>query len=143
MLAKSKVVAPIDGVVVTRNVDVGDTVDTTQPLFEVVDLTRLRVEAEVDELYAGNLATGLTTTLGAEGFTGQSWSGSVEEIGDVVGPRRAAPADPSRPRDVGVLSVWVSLPSSHPLRLGQRVTVQFGARGSVALESDGAQQVLR
>lgn len=41
------VVAPLDGVVVLRTHDVGETVSTTQPLFRILDLSRVRVQVAV------------------------------------------------------------------------------------------------
>src|SRR5262249_37204645 len=47
--AKSRIVAPIDGVVIARYADPGETVNPAAPLVTIADLSRLRVEAEVDE----------------------------------------------------------------------------------------------
>ena len=41
------ILAPLDGVVVLRSRDVGETVSTTQPLFRILDLSRVRVQVAV------------------------------------------------------------------------------------------------
>ncbi len=122
---KTTVVAPIDGTVVARTVEVGETLAVGAALFEIADLSKLRVEAEVDEFYVGHVSVGAAVEITAEAFVGQVWNAQIEEIGDAVVPRRLRPLDPSRPGDVGVLQVWVSLPPGTPLKLGQRV--QIGA----------------
>src|SRR5262249_8054777 len=44
-LAKTRITAPIDGVVITRRVQGGETVDAGDPLVELADLRRVRIEA--------------------------------------------------------------------------------------------------
>jgi RND family efflux transporter MFP subunit len=65
--AFANIVAPFDGVVTARNVDVGslvraDGVDTP-PLFTVADIHQMRVYVPVPETYAANLKDGLKATL--------------------------------------------------------------------------------
>ena len=137
VLEKLNVVAPIDGTVTARTVEPGETVGVGTPLFEVADLGQLRVQAEVDEFYVGQIAMGMGAEVTAEGLRDQAWSGSVKEIGDLVIPRTLKTLDPSRPSDVGVLQVWISLPNGHPLKLGQRIQVTFhqGGQGGPLLGS--------
>lgn len=125
LLAKSRIVAPIDGIVVSRTVHPSETVAPGAPLFVVADLSERRVEAEVDEYDVGRVALGGSADVSADGFPGQRWQGAVEEIASAVGPRRLRPQDPSRPTDASVLPVKISLPADTPLKLGQRVTVTF------------------
>ena len=54
--AKYRITAPIDGVVIARHVDPGETVTPGSPLVTIVDLSRLRVEAEVDEFDIAGVA---------------------------------------------------------------------------------------
>lgn len=125
MLEQTRVLAPIDGVVVMRAIEERETVAPGTPLFTVVDLSKLRVEAEVDEFDVGRVAVGSAAIVSADGFDGQSWRGQVEEIPDVVMPRRLRPLDPSRPTDTAVLLAKVSLPEGSPLKLGQRVRLEL------------------
>jgi membrane fusion protein (multidrug efflux system) len=65
--AFSNIVAPFDGVVTARNVDVGslvraDGVDTP-PLFTVADIHQMRVYVPVPETYAASLKDGMKATL--------------------------------------------------------------------------------
>jgi RND family efflux transporter MFP subunit len=95
-VAYSRVVAPFDGVVVERHVEVGDTAAPGMPLFVVEDTSRMKIEAQVPE-----------TTL-----RGRSVGDPVEIEVDAagVGLRRAAlseilpAADPrSRTRSIRAL----------------------------------------
>lgn len=124
-LAKSRVVAPRPGVVTLRTVDAGETVETGQQLFVIADLARLRVEAEADEADAPLLRVGAPATVTAQGWTGQSWEGRVEEVGDAVTPRRLKPQDPSRPTDTRILAVKVAFVEKTPLKLGATVELRI------------------
>lgn len=126
VLAKTRIVSPIDGVVITRSVDAGEHVEAGDPLLTVADLKRTRIEAEVDEFDAGRVDLGSPVTVTAEGFASQSWKGTVEEIPDAVVGRRLKPQDPGRPSDTRVLLVKVALAEATPLKLGQRVEVEIG-----------------
>lgn len=123
VLAKSRITAPIDGAVIARTVDAGEHVEAGDPLVTVADLKRTRIEAEVDEFDAGRVALGSKVKVTAEGYDGQSWPGTIEEIPDAVVGRRLKPQDPGRPSDTRVLLVKVALEGETPLKLGQRVEV--------------------
>ena len=130
VLAKTRIVSPIDGVVIARSVEVGQAVESGTPLVTVADLTRTRIEAEVDEFDAARIALGAGVTVSAEGFDGRAWRGRVEEIPDAVVARRLKPEDPGRPSDTRVLLVKVALLEPTPLRLGQRVELEIGTAGA-------------
>jgi multidrug resistance efflux pump len=123
LLAKTRIVAPIAGLVVTRSAHPGETLTVGSPIVKLVDLNRIRVEAEVDEYDVGKIALGTTCQIRAEGYLGETWTGTVEEIPAEVVPRRIRPEDPSRPADTRVVTVKVALDQPIPLKLGQRVYV--------------------
>ena len=124
ILDKARIVAPIDGVVLLRQVEAGESVDKGAKLFTLADLSKVRVEAEVDEFDIGSLKVGSEVEVMAEGFP-KSWKGRVEEIPDSVGPRKLKPQDPGKPADTRVLLVKVALGEPTPLKLGQRVEVSL------------------
>ncbi len=124
-LAKTRIVAPIDGVVTQRHVNAGETIEIAARVVTVADLQRVRIEAEVDEFDTGRIALGAGVTITAEGFPNASWVGTVEEIPDEVVPRRIRPEDPGRPIDARVLPVKIAFGEATPLKLGQRVEVQI------------------
>ncbi len=52
------VLAPMDGIVVSRSHDAGETVSTAQPLFRILDLSRVVVQVEVEPRQLAGLALG-------------------------------------------------------------------------------------
>jgi|SRR5947209_3545487 len=136
--AKSRVVSPIDGVVTSRFAQPGETVAVAAPLVTVVDLSRLRIEAEVDEYDIAHCRIGSPVTIRVEGYPGRSWRGVVEEIADILTSRRIRPEDPGRPTDTRVLPVRVAFREPNPLKMGQRVEVEIGiGREGSATEDAG------
>lgn len=125
VVAKSKIVAPIDGVVLVRHAEAGETVAPGAQLVTIADLSRTRIEAEIDEYDVGRVKLGAPATIRAEGLDGQTWQGKVEEIPDSVTPRRLKPQDPARPTDTRVLRVKIALSDATPLKLGQRVEIEL------------------
>ena len=126
-IAKTRIVAPISGVVIARLVNEGETVSPGSPIVRIADLRRVRVEAEVDEYDAHRVAVRDPVTITAEGAS-ETWRGHVEEIPDALVARRLNPQDPGRPTDVRVLIVKIALEQPTTLKLGQRVEVAFRAR---------------
>jgi multidrug resistance efflux pump len=72
-LARTRLLAPIDGVVLERRIDPGDTITGTatggplEPLFEIADNARLQVRIEVEERDAMRLAVGQAVAVTLEG----------------------------------------------------------------------------
>lgn len=124
LVEKTVITAPIDGVVITRNVHAGETVDVGDAIVTVANLGRTRVEAEIDEFDAARIRLGATVQVHAEGYD-RTWRGTIEEIPDAVVNRRLNPQDPSKPIDTRVLLVKVAFAETTPLKLGQRVEVKI------------------
>ncbi len=125
MVEKTRVVAPIDGVVVKRFVEPGQIVSAGDRIVTIADPSRARVEAEVDEFDAGRIAIGSPVLITAEGYPGRSWRGRVEQIPADVVARELKPQDPASPTDVGVLMVKIDVLERVPLKLDQRVEVEI------------------
>lgn len=127
LVGKTIITAPIDGVVIARNVHAGETVAEGDELLTIADLGKTRVEAEVDEYDVAKMQLGATVNVMAEGFA-RGWKGTIEEIPDSVVNRRLKPQDPSKPIDTRVLLVKVAFAEATPLKLGQRVEVRIGGQ---------------
>ncbi len=132
LIAKTRITAPIDGVVTARHVQPGETVEVNARIVTIADLSRVRIEAEVDEYDTGRVALRAPVSIVAEGFPGASWRGSVEEIPDTVVGRRLRPEDPGRPIDSRVLPVKIAFGEPTPLKLGQRVEIEVSQAEGVA-----------
>lgn len=78
------ILAPIDGVVITRNVDPGQTVASmlqTPVLFTVAaDLRKMRVIAAVDEADTGEVAVGQSAKFTVNAYPNRSFEGVVTEV---------------------------------------------------------------
>ena len=83
-LAYTKIYAPIDGIVISRDVDVGQTVAASlqaPTLFTIAkDLTRMQIEAEVDEAYIGKIKKGQPVEFNVFAFPKRKFRGSVVQI---------------------------------------------------------------
>ena len=124
LVEKTVITAPIDGVVITRHVHAGETIDTGEAIVTVANLEKTRVEAEIDEFDTARVRLGAPVEVTAEGF-GRTWRGTIEEIPDAVVNRRLNPQDPAKPIDTRVLLVKVAFAEQTPLKLGQRVEVRI------------------
>jgi len=76
--------SPVDGVVIERSVDVGQTVAASlqaPTLFTIAqDLRKMQVETNVDEADIGRIQVGQGTTFTVDAFPGHDFSGNVEQI---------------------------------------------------------------
>ena len=78
------ITAPVDGVVLARNVDIGQTVAAsfTAPVLFVIanDLTHMEVNASIDEADIGRVRTGQDVTFGVDAFPDDTFRGRVEQV---------------------------------------------------------------
>ncbi|MFH1159491.1 MAG: efflux RND transporter periplasmic adaptor subunit [bacterium] len=83
-LKYATITAPIAGIVVSRAVDVGQTVASsfnTPTLFTIAnDLTKMQVQASVDEADIGKILVGQAVTFTVDAYTGQTFEGKVSQI---------------------------------------------------------------
>jgi HlyD family secretion protein len=83
-LKYTTIVSPIDGTVVARNVDVGQSVAATlqaPQVFTVAqDLTRMQVYAAVDESDTGNIKVGAPATFQVDAFPTDLFRGRVSAV---------------------------------------------------------------
>ncbi len=124
-LEQTRVTAPIDGVVLACLVQNGEVAPAGARLVTVCDLTRTRIEAEVDEFDAQRVCLGAEVSVTVEGSSSTAWRGTVEEIPDAVSGRTIRPDDPGRPTDTAVLLVKIAMETPIPLKLGQQVEVEI------------------
>jgi len=83
-LSYARIYSPIDGTVLDRAVEVGQTVAAsfnTPTLFTIAnDLTQMRVEAKVDEADIGQLISGQRVEFTVDAFPLKKFNGEVTEI---------------------------------------------------------------
>jgi HlyD family secretion protein len=83
-LAYTNIYSPIDGVVVERTMDVGQTVAASfsaPQLFIIAnDLSRMQILASVDESDIGKIQPGQPVTFTVQSFPDRQFTGSVEQV---------------------------------------------------------------
>ncbi len=83
-LAYATITAPISGVIVSRNVDVGQTVAASlsaPTLFEIAnDLRKMQVSASVDEADVGSIKEGQSVSFRVDAYPDDVFNGTVGQI---------------------------------------------------------------
>ena len=83
-LAYTNIYAPIDGVIVERTVDVGQTVAASlsaPELFLIAnDLSEMQILAKVDESDIGSIAVGQPVTFTVQAYPNRTFSGTVQQV---------------------------------------------------------------
>ncbi len=83
-LAYAEIYSPIDGIVLDRAVEVGQTVAasfSTPTLFTLAnDLTKMQVEADVDEADIGQVKVGQRVTFTVDAYMDDTFDGTVSQI---------------------------------------------------------------
>lgn len=83
-LRYTKIVSPVDGIVISRSVDVGQTVAAsfqTPTLFQVAqDLTKMQIEANVSEADIGKIKKGQNVEYTLDGYADAVFHGEVTEV---------------------------------------------------------------
>jgi len=85
-LKYTTIVSPIDGVVISRNVDVGQTVAAAlqaPTLFTIAqDLTKMQVDASIAEADVGKIQPQMPVGFSVDAYPGRTFSGIVRQIRD-------------------------------------------------------------
>jgi HlyD family secretion protein len=127
--------SPVDGVVIARNVDVGQTVAASLQspvLFTIAqDLKRMQVEVNVDEADIGRIREGQTASFTVDSFPGRTFPGQVRQV-------RKAPKEVA-----SVITYTVVVSTQNPdLRLlpgmTANVTFQIARRENTLMVSNAA-----
>ena len=83
-LKYTKIVSPIDGVVVDRQYDIGQTVAASfsaPTLFSIAqDMTKMQVQADVDQSDIGRIAVGQTARFTVDSYPDQEFRGRIAQI---------------------------------------------------------------
>jgi HlyD family secretion protein len=83
-LAKTVITSPIDGIVISRSVDVGQTVAASlqaPTLFTIAaDLSQMQVNANIDESDVGSIHEGQPVTFTVDAYPNQVFRGTVRQV---------------------------------------------------------------
>ncbi|WP_270935054.1 efflux RND transporter periplasmic adaptor subunit [Falsiroseomonas oryzae] len=108
--------APTDGIVLRRDAEVGEVVDTPASLFWIGEPRPMRVTAEVDEEDIARIAIGQRVLLRADAFPGRVLQGEVAQITPKGDTTRKA------------YRVRLNLPDDTPLLIGMTVEANIVLR---------------
>ena len=114
----TEVKSPIDGVVVNRLVDIGQSVQSSMNItafFEIAtDLRNLRLTAGVDEAEIGKIRPGMEVTFQVDTYPNQTFRGTVENVR----------LNASTQNNVVTYPVWINVPNPD-LRLRPSLTANL------------------
>jgi HlyD family secretion protein len=83
-LAKTVILSPIDGVVIARNVDVGQTVaaSLSAPVLFIIaaDLSKMQLNASIDESDLGQVRTDQPVTFRVDAYPSETFRGTVSQV---------------------------------------------------------------
>ena len=83
-LSHATITAPIDGIVISRNVDIGQTVAASMQapvLFTIAqDLREMQVNASVDEADIGKIAPAQQVSFQVDAYPGKTFTGRVRQV---------------------------------------------------------------
>lgn len=88
-LGRTIITAPISGTVVTKPLEVGETIEMLTPVLELSDMTSLVVEIDVPETRLGLVKVGGPAEISLDAFPNQRYQGRVREIGKRVNRSKA------------------------------------------------------
>ena len=93
-LANTVITSPVNGFVAKRNVDPGAFVSQQTPVADVVDITRVRLVANVVEKDLKELTSGNNARVEVDAFPGELFSGRIARVSPVLDPAtRTAPIE--------------------------------------------------
>ncbi|MBQ7220127.1 MAG: efflux RND transporter periplasmic adaptor subunit [Synergistaceae bacterium] len=126
----TRITSPVNGVVIDRQVDAGQTVASgyqTPTLFKVAeDLTRMQIETQVDEADIGTVAEGQNVTFRVDAFPDDTFGGKVVQV-------RIAPSTTNN-----VVTYTVIIHVDNP-----DLKLKPGMTANVSIETARADNVLR
>ncbi len=129
-LSRTEIRSPIDGVVIKRAIDRGQTVAASLQapvLFQIAeDLSRIQIETKVDEADIGSIKTDNVATFTVDAFPDQTFQGRVAQV------RLAA----TSVQNVVTYSVMVQAPNPRQMLLP-------GMTANVRIVTDRRENVLR
>lgn len=119
-LGYTRIVSPVDGVVIAKNVEVGQTVAAsfqTPTLFTIApDLTKMQVDTNVDEADISKIRVGMEAIFTVDAYPDRKFKGTVSQIR----------LSPTVTQNVVTYNVVISVDNSHlMLKPGMTANVTF------------------
>jgi len=106
------VVSPIDGTVIAKNVEVGNTVSTKQPIIEIADTKQLIVKSAVSELYISTIKKGQEVKV------------KLHSLKDAILPARVSVITPGIRLETRTADIEVALAPDERIRPGMTASLE-------------------
>jgi len=150
--AFKRITAPFAGVIIKRNVDVGDLIDAgaARPLFILTTTDPLRVSVDVPQSYAHLVKVGQAVTITQGELRGKSFQGKVARTsGSIDAASRTMQVEVALPNRDGALMPGAYVQVSLPLAAGDGMVIPTNAlmfRGDgmrvASVDADGRVKLL-
>lgn len=114
-IEKAQLIAPFDGIVAQINVDPGDPSTTQGPAIQIVDISKLYLEVQINDIDIGKLTEGQDATIFADSLPGKTFTGKVQYIAPTA----------TRVGNLRTYLVRVSIDDFTGLRAGMNARVEF------------------
>lgn len=124
---KTQIVSPIDGIVIYRYREPGETVltDIPTPIVSVGDRSELRIRVDVDEIDVGQMALGQHVYATAPAYGDKRFLGRVVHIEPTLGRKNFRTARPTERIDTKVQEVVVAVENADELPVELQMVVWF------------------
>jgi membrane fusion protein (multidrug efflux system) len=83
---RTRIRTPIDGILDERYIDEGEMASPGVAIARIVNISRVKIQVEVPERYAGTIRPGTPIELTVQAYPGQTFSGKVSYIGATINP---------------------------------------------------------
>lgn len=140
-LDKTRLKAPVDGVVTVLSLEQGEYVEEGRPLFAIVDDRKPWIEANLKETQLTHIAVGQKVTITVDAYPGVSWEAEVASIAPSTGAEFSVlPAQ-------NASGNWVKVVQRVPVKLalvpGQdRPTLRSGMTVDIAIDTKRERELL-
>lgn len=125
-----RVTAPFSGVIIRRNIDVGDLIDAggARPLFVLAQTDMLRIYVNVPQAYAHLVKPGQAVAVTQAELRGRSFQGEVARTsGAIDTATRTMQVEVTLPNKEGLLMPGAFVQVSLPLAAGDSLTIPTNA----------------
>ena len=139
--------APRTGVIMHRDVTLGETIDPAKVLFRIADMRRVYAEGEAFEIDAAALRTGQLVRVHVPAYPGRTFNGEIAGINyEVESEEKTVPFrveianDPPHPLKSNMTAILTVTVGSRgrTLAVPHAAVINDGAESSVFVQKDGA-----
>jgi multidrug efflux pump subunit AcrA (membrane-fusion protein) len=118
---RSEITSPIVGVVLARNIDVGDGVVPGAAMFELADPRATELLVEIEDIDAMRVTPGLAVTITSLGGAREVGHGTIDRVSPRLNRRTIGSSDARMRAETQVRSAWVRWDGTTTQPIGLRV----------------------